>query len=260
MIFSSPPQRRTTPEGHHHAEAFCLMWYACHECGHRERMWNSRDGVTPFGTACPSCQQPTLQHTDFHRDTYAPNHQPALGQRIWVAMTRERAEFLIQVRLLAMRARGPLDITPERLKESVDSTFQNGESPDMMVVGYPQQRMTSKAQADVVAERRRQIDTEGWSAEHDDRLHGDSGLARAAAAYAFHAGSCSGWGPESYQQAKPYMFDPEGDQCIWPWDIDCWKPKDPRSDLVRACALGLAEIERIDRVADQTGLSGIGAR
>jgi hypothetical protein len=38
-----------------HREAFALMWYAC-DCGHRERLWNSRDGVTPYGgLACPSC-------------------------------------------------------------------------------------------------------------------------------------------------------------------------------------------------------------
>jgi len=31
---------------HRHAEAFKLMIYAC-SCGHRETIWNSRDGVTP---------------------------------------------------------------------------------------------------------------------------------------------------------------------------------------------------------------------
>ena len=35
----------------------------------------------------------------------------------------------------------------------------------------------------------------------------------------------------------------------WPasWSTDWWKPKTPRRDLVRAAALLIAEIERIDR-------------
>lgn len=36
---------------------------------------------------------------------------------------------------------------------------------------------------------------------------------------------------------------------FWPWQRKWWKPKDPRRDLVRAGALIIAEIERIDRAA-----------
>jgi hypothetical protein len=39
---------------------------------------------------------------------------------------------------------------------------------------------------------------------------------------------------------------------IWPWDRKWWKPKDRRRDLVRAGALILAEIERLDRAAAKT--------
>jgi hypothetical protein len=34
---------------------------------------------------------------------------------------------------------------------------------------------------------------------------------------------------------------------IWPWDRKWWKPTDRRRDLVKAAALILAEIERLDR-------------
>lgn len=34
----------------------------------------------------------------------------------------------------------------------------------------------------------------------------------------------------------------------WPWADEWWKPKDRRADLVRAGALILAEIDRIDRI------------
>ena len=34
---------------------------------------------------------------------------------------------------------------------------------------------------------------------------------------------------------------------LWPWAASWWKPKNRRRDLVRAAALIVAEIERIDR-------------
>ena len=37
----------------------------------------------------------------------------------------------------------------------------------------------------------------------------------------------------------------------WPWDSGWWKPKNRRHDLVRAAALVVAEIERLDRKSNQ---------
>ncbi|HHW2459226.1 TPA: AAA family ATPase [Pseudomonas aeruginosa] len=39
----------------------------------------------------------------------------------------------------------------------------------------------------------------------------------------------------------------------WPWDEQWWKPTSARRDLVKACALALAEIERLDRAAASQG-------
>lgn len=122
--------------GHQHAEAFCLMWYAC-PCGHRERFWNSRDGVTPFGTRCPSCDRPSLQHTEFGRDQYAPDHKPAKGQRVWIAMTRPAAERYVRQRMAMFREAGR-EIPEERFAALVDNFFEHGTSPDMVVTGYEQ--------------------------------------------------------------------------------------------------------------------------
>lgn len=102
----------------------------------------------------------------------------------------------------------------------------------------------SKAAQDVLAERRRQISAKGWTPEHDDE-HSDGALAIAAACYAEQAVS------------RAWLFDDGPDNCyaedgaprIWPWDREWWKPKNPRRDLVRAGALLLAEIERLDRAA-----------
>lgn len=96
----------------------------------------------------------------------------------------------------------------------------------------------TKALVDVMNERLRQQDEEGWSAEHDDQ-HVDGDLAWAAVCYALHGSP----------GAKPPFGDGEGSlvRALWPWDAMWWNPKDRRSDLVRAAALLLAEIERLDR-------------
>ncbi|HCE9784511.1 TPA: hypothetical protein NH348_003290 [Pseudomonas aeruginosa] len=44
-----------------------------------------------------------------------------------------------------------------------------------------------------------------------------------------------------------------GSALFWPWDEEWWKPKSARENLVRAGALVLAEIERLDRSATEQG-------
>lgn len=90
---------------------------------------------------------------------------------------------------------------------------------------------------DVAAERRRQIDEEGWAPEHDD-LHASDGLVKAAICYS--------WSAISARHKK-------GAPSYWPWDLSWWKPKGRRRDLVRAAALLVAEIERLDRAEARIG-------
>ena len=40
---------------------------------------------------------------------------------------------------------------------------------------------------------------------------------------------------------------------VWPWDRQWWKPKSRRRNLVRAAALLIAAIERIDREQAREG-------
>ncbi|KWF62408.1 hypothetical protein WL92_16930 [Burkholderia multivorans] len=87
---------------------------------------------------------------------------------------------------------------------------------------------------DVLAERQRQIDVEGYTFRADDENRAGA-MSAAAAAYALIG---SGW-----SQAAALEFWPEG------WSGECWKPADSRRNLVKATALLLAEIERIDRQA-----------
>ncbi|HHA3931811.1 hypothetical protein ACVCG8_30965 [Pseudomonas aeruginosa] len=86
-----------------------------------------------------------------------------------------------------------------------------------------------QAWLDVQAERRRQITAEGWTPEHDD-LYCAAELPRAAAAYILNGAN-------------------DEAPAIWPFVAKWWKPRDARSNYVRAGALILAEIERLDRAA-----------
>lgn len=104
--------------------------------------------------------------------------------------------------------------------------------------------LISQAVNDVVAERQRQRDEEAWSPAHDDE-HTDGELAVAAGCYAMHNGG--GFG------IHDYCADDVPRQ--WPFEPPSWKPKDPRRDLVRAAALIIAEIERLDRAATSRGES-----
>lgn len=80
---------RLHPKRYKHVEAFCLMWYRCERqnCGHMERIWNSRDGVTPFTTQCPSCGEASFTHAYFGSDLRAKGHRLHPFQKYWCDMT-----------------------------------------------------------------------------------------------------------------------------------------------------------------------------
>lgn len=98
-----------------------------------------------------------------------------------------------------------------------------------------------RAIADVAAERQRQKAEEGWTEQHDDG-HDSGELACAGAAYALNAG-CLLYPLNGTPLDEPPEF--------WMWDRKWWKPKDARRDLIRAAALIVAEIERLDRAASR---------
>lgn len=123
--------------------------------------------------------------------------------------------------------------------------------------------------AEIAAERRRQTEREGWSIEHDDE-HDDCSLAGAAACYALpekHRGSIRLRRREERDIATrgecPIMRTVTVNYDVpqqWPasWHPSWWKPKDRRHDLIRAAALIVAELERIDR-ASTSGVQQQGA-
>ena len=96
---------------HDNKLAFCLMWYAC-GCGHQERVWNSRDGVTPSCIVCSTCGN-LAAHVNT-MDEYDPKYKLNHGQKFFRDGTE--AEALT----LAMR----------RLKNEPFTTARNGPGHD----------------------------------------------------------------------------------------------------------------------------------
>lgn len=87
---------------------------------------------------------------------------------------------------------------------------------------------------EVADERRRQIVEKGFTSVHDDR-HSDRELAKAACWF--------------IDDASEVLY--EG--LIWPWPKATPKqPHTPRQSLIQACALLVAEIERLDRLDVRT--------
>ena len=115
----------------------------------------------------------------------------------------------------------------------------------------------SLALADIREERVRQMHAEGWTPEHDD-MHRAGEMARAASCYALQSTLGT---PERFFEAEvsggttmwKRKFFTVGminiSHLLWPWDGKWWKPTTPRRDLVKAAALIVAEIERLDRAA-----------
>lgn len=111
-------------------------------------------------------------------------------------------------------------------------TFQGirGWQPSLHSAAIFARGCPSDALKDVVFERERQKSVEGWTEWHDDG-YVDCELSQAAACYASE----------------------HPDEKSWPsqWNLQWFKPKGRRRNLVRAGALILAEIERLDRAAPE---------
>lgn len=98
--------------------------------------------------------------------------------------------------------------------------------------------LPTQALKDVLAEREHQMVDLGYGTDHDDE-HPLNELPQASAAYMMHAVA-----QLHPMDGKGYDTDPPP---WWPWNAAFWKPQEPRNNLVRSVALGLAAIERYDR-------------
>ncbi|HGG5305782.1 TPA: hypothetical protein ACJGY0_002622 [Salmonella enterica subsp. enterica serovar Mississippi] len=118
-------------------------------------------------------------------------------------------------------------MTIQRFRPVAPSAIMLSEQGDYVRYNDHLERLNlSTAAADVLAERHRQITVKGWTPEHDDTYIGFE-LAAAAISY----------------------IEPMEAENYWPadWHDDSFRPSDYRRNLVKAAALLLAEIERLDR-------------
>jgi hypothetical protein len=96
---------------------------------------------------------------------------------------------------------------------------------------------TKKTGVELIAEeRKRQVEAEGWTADHDDQ-HDEEEMAIAAAIYAL---------PDDYREYYRKGVVPK----TWPWEHEWWKPspKNRIKELIKAGALIAAEIDRLQNL------------
>lgn len=92
----------------------------------------------------------------------------------------------------------------------------------------------------IAEERKRQIESEGWTPEHDAQ-HNKGEIINAAACYLEQGGAVQYGG-----KPHPMILS------LWPWGYKWWKPsQDPVRNLVKAGALIAAEIDRIQHSANK---------
>lgn len=107
--------------------------------------------------------------------------------------------------------------------------------------------MLPKAALDIIVERKRQIEAEGWTPAHD-AAHRNGELAGAAACYIMN--NLDIGDTQLGRNTKRMCED------LWPWARSWWKPSSRRRDLIKAGALIVAEIERLDSILARAEVKG----
>lgn len=163
-------------------------------------------------------------------DREADAHKQTLGERDQAEETIDRMFSAVTGREPEWSSAWGHDDAFEEVENAIGA--MQAEAARLRMIETP-------AVQDVVNERARQIEVEGWTPEHDDE-HVCEEIAAMACFYAMPAGARD-WCAEStgYGATLGEAILPEG------WDA---KPGDRRRELVKAGALILAEIERLDRV------------
>lgn len=136
------------------------------------------------------------------------------------------------------------ELTDEQILTVARNKFRDGHTADpaklhaycdtvrTVIACYNLEPVTQAAR-DVLAERLRQVEVEGFTPERDDACNTRGEIPAAAGSYALHA----------FDRRIAYT------PAWWPWPRAWWKPGTPRQMLVKAGALILAAIEQIDRRA-----------
>ncbi len=112
-----------------HPEAFCLMTYQCERCSRIEKLWNSRDGVTPFCIECSSCDG-QMTHINWKSDRYWPDYPIQPGERFFTDLTLDEVKVIARMRaeIGSIYAPAPESVAErERIIQSIIGGFRQGE-------------------------------------------------------------------------------------------------------------------------------------
>lgn len=117
---------------YNHKEAYCLMWYQS-KGGHKIRIWNSRDGVTPF--IIYICGQ-EYQHVMWQLDDCQPGYKLSGGDLYFRDFTEDEAKFFAKRRLDSCK--GTAYEVPENsehyertLSAIIEDIYKDGKSPKL---------------------------------------------------------------------------------------------------------------------------------
>lgn len=210
-----------------------------------ESLW-SHDQVTYTKVSCDQCDIAFQTEPGHEAEAITAWNTRALSAPRPAVKGLEIEVVLGAQKIFELFCGRPVDWSAHSLEDADDTIFRSADW--LQAMAYSRAILSSLspptcdvsiqgAAADVLNERRRQVEAEGWTPEHDD-AHSNGEMIEAAACYSITAGSV--------------ILEPDGEffrPPAWPWAPEWWKPSTPRRMLVKAAALLIAEIERLDRTA-----------
>ncbi|ORE25360.1 hypothetical protein [Pseudomonas aeruginosa] len=195
--------------------------------------WSTAVEITALATNMPNDERDRLLALDDDVDAQAQHSVPA-----YVSYTTRPAESLAGIALRQLKDESRWveirDINAHTFPDMQSHSYYPAGTVIKLPAAAPGKEVP-QAWLDVQAERRRQVEVEGYHGFRDSHYISYE-LSKAARAYIEVSWHALSGGPPCKQ--------PES----WPW-MAGFKWSDGRTMLVKACALTLAEIERLDRAA-----------
>lgn len=129
-----------------HPEAYCRMSYANGDRSVTEVLWNSRDGVTPYGigSADGTCE---LLHVDWNKDKRDIFFVPPVGSRVFIDLTMDAARAY---RRVFVEKYWEKEIYGERMCDRTDVWTTKEEAVEQLAKGDYETGGVPGAQPDVV--------------------------------------------------------------------------------------------------------------
>lgn len=192
---------------------------------------------TPSVCTCPSGDGSLAWPCPQHSSTRATDREEFIRQAVSAVAEMDRDSPEDQPEMML--------VSPQELRGCLESAFERADEEAELVTDLiaivASQPHPGQAARDVIAERSRQVEHEGYAPEHDD-AYPNGEIAAYAAFYAMPPAARE-WPTTEIGYGATFG------EAIVPADWTAPKTGERRRELVKAGALILAEIERIDRTA-----------